>query len=59
MVSKDEQKSSELAEGKAEIPSLGEAFEGLRSLCEEQGYILEVPVRRNRPNAFLDVLEER
>lgn len=38
--------------------TLGDAFAELRHLCEEEGYALEVPARRDRPNPFLEVLDE-
>ena len=39
--------------------TLGEAFEEFRQICaEEQGYTLEIPPRQERPNPFLDVLDE-
>ncbi len=39
--------------------SLGDAFAELRRLCEEEGYKLALPSRRNRPNSFADVLAKR
>ncbi len=38
--------------------TLGEAFEELRRICAEEDYILETPPRQERPNPFLDALDE-
>lgn len=38
--------------------SVGQAFEELRQLCVEEDYTLEIPPRQDRPNAFLEVLDE-
>jgi hypothetical protein len=39
-------------------PTLVEAFEELRRICEEEGYTLEMPSRQERPNPFPDALDE-
>ncbi|HEX2224603.1 MAG TPA: prevent-host-death protein [Thermoanaerobaculia bacterium] len=38
--------------------TLGEAFEELRRICEEEDYTLEIPPRQDRPNPFSDALDE-
>ena len=38
--------------------TLGEAFEELRRICEEEDYTLEIPPRQERPNPFPDALDE-
>jgi hypothetical protein len=38
-------------------PTLGEAFEELRRICEEENYTLEIP-RQKRPNPFPNALDE-
>jgi antitoxin (DNA-binding transcriptional repressor) of toxin-antitoxin stability system len=38
--------------------TLGEAFEELRRICEEEDYTLEFSPRQERPNPFLDALNE-
>ena len=34
--------------------SLADAFAGLRELCAEDGFELEIPPRQDRPNPFAD-----
>lgn len=41
-----------------ERQTLGEAFEELRRICEEEDYTLEIPTREERPNPFPDALDE-
>ena len=41
-----------------EARTLGEAFEELRRICAEEDYTLEIPPRQERPNSFLDALDE-
>ncbi len=38
--------------------SLGDAFRELRRLCAEESYTLELPPRQDRPNAFLDPVDD-
>lgn len=38
--------------------SLGEAFDELRRICEEEDYTFEIPPRPERPNPFADALDE-
>ena len=38
--------------------SLADAFTELRCLADEEHYTLEIPVRRDRPNAFADAIDE-
>jgi|GEM_PF-4900818 len=38
--------------------SVGEAFAELRQLCLEEEYTFEAPLRRDRPNAFVEMLDE-
>jgi prevent-host-death family protein len=38
--------------------TLGEAFAELRRICAEENYVIEVPPRTNRPNAFADALDD-
>ncbi len=37
--------------------TVGEVFEELRRLCDEESYRLELPERRDRANAFLGVAD--
>ena len=37
--------------------ALGEAFAELRKICDEEDYVLEVPVRRDRANFFAESLD--
>ena len=39
---------------KEQKPSLAEVFAGLRRICAEEGYELEIPMRQDRPNPFAD-----
>ncbi|NER35833.1 MAG: hypothetical protein F6J93_17905 [Oscillatoria sp. SIO1A7] len=38
--------------------SLADSFAELRQICAEENYTIEVPPRYDRPNAFIDVLDE-
>jgi antitoxin (DNA-binding transcriptional repressor) of toxin-antitoxin stability system len=38
--------------------TVGEAFEELRRICDEEDYTLEIPPRQERPNPFPDALDE-
>jgi prevent-host-death family protein len=38
--------------------TLGDAFAELRQLMRDEDYEFEIPPRRDRPNAFLEVLDE-
>ncbi len=38
--------------------SVADAFRELRRICEEEDYELVIPPRVDRPNAFLEMLEE-
>jgi prevent-host-death family protein len=38
--------------------TLGDAFEELRRICNEEDYALEIPPRQERPNPFPDALDE-
>ena len=38
--------------------TLGEAFAELRRIMGDEDYVFEIPPRRDRPNAFLEVLDE-
>ncbi len=38
--------------------SLADAFMNLRSLAAEEHYVLEIPGRGDRPNAFADAIDE-
>lgn len=38
--------------------TLGEAFAELRGIFEDEDYTLEIPPRQERPNSFLDALDE-
>jgi prevent-host-death family protein len=44
--------------GEKERPSLGEAFDELRRICQEEGYTFETSPRQERPNSFLDALDD-
>ncbi|HYO16167.1 MAG TPA: type II toxin-antitoxin system Phd/YefM family antitoxin [Thermoanaerobaculia bacterium] len=44
--------------GERESPSLGEAFDELRRICQEEGYTFEIPPRQERPNPFPDALDD-
>ncbi|MFL6196954.1 MAG: prevent-host-death protein [Thermoanaerobaculia bacterium] len=35
-------------------PSLAEAFAGLRDLCAEENYEIEIPSHQDRPNPFAE-----
>jgi prevent-host-death family protein len=48
----------EQARAKGRRPSLAEAVEELRRICAEDNWELEVPPRTDRPNAFVEALEE-
>lgn len=41
-----------------ERPSLGEAFDELRRICQEEDYTFEIPPRQERPNPFPDALDD-
>jgi len=41
-----------------EARTLGEAFEELRRICAEEDYTLEIPPRQERPNPFVEALDE-
>ena len=38
--------------------SLADSFAELREICTGENYTIEVPPRHDRPNAFIDVLDE-
>jgi prevent-host-death family protein len=38
--------------------TMGDDFEELRRICAEEDYVLEVPPRRNRANAFVDAIDD-
>jgi prevent-host-death family protein len=46
------------ARQKAARRSVGDAFAELRAICAQDDYILEVPERTTRANAFADILDE-
>ena len=39
-------------------PTMAEALEKLRRICEEESYSLEIPPRKTRPNPFADALDD-
>lgn len=39
--------------------TLADAIMELRSILHDEDYVFEIPPRSDRPNAFLDVLDER
>ena len=41
-----------------ERPTLGELFAELRKICAEEDYTLETGERTERPNAFVEMLDE-
>jgi prevent-host-death family protein len=38
--------------------TLADRFAELRQILEEEGYVLELPERRDRPNAFADAVSD-
>ena len=38
--------------------TVGEAFGVLRTLCSEEGYVLEIPARVDRANRFAETIED-
>src|SRR5688572_20382896 len=38
--------------------TIGDDFEEFRRICGEEDYVLEVPPRWNRPNAFVDAIDD-
>lgn len=38
--------------------SLADAFAELRQICAEENYTIEIPPRYDRPNAFIDAIDE-
>ncbi len=48
----------ELSESNArQRRAITDAFAELRTICEEEDYILEAPLRRDRSNAFAETLD--
>jgi prevent-host-death family protein len=43
---------------KGKDPSMAESIAEIRRICAEEGYDLEVPERRDRPNEFAAALDE-
>ena len=39
--------------------TIADAFAELRAICDEEGYVLELPDREDRPNPFAETLDER
>jgi antitoxin (DNA-binding transcriptional repressor) of toxin-antitoxin stability system len=39
-------------------PTIAEALGEVRRICQEEGYSLEIPARKNRPNPFADALDD-
>lgn len=48
----------ELSESKArQRGAIAEAFAELRKICDEEDFVLEAPLRQDRPNCFAEALD--
>ena len=43
---------------KRQRPSLAAGAAEVRRVCAEEGYVFEIPERKNRPNPFADALDD-
>ena len=58
IVDVDDYEAYEAWREEKERPSMAEAIEEIRKICLEEDFDLELPERRDRPNAFAEALDD-